>query len=229
MQRCGQEWGVRINWLEWRPGPSFEVVNHNNASRQGEPFKMLIDSRGYLPNPVTRYCTAELKVKTTERFLKREVGWKEWISIVGLRADEPDRVRRVHARNDVTKDCWDTDTPLSAAGVTKEMVGQWWRQQHFDLGLPNEGGVTPFGNCDLCFMKGVKTLRRVISARPDLLPWWAEAEAEAEARASKPEGARFRVDRPRYADLPKYNEVHEKLRQEVYGDQDPDLPCGCTD
>ena len=42
LQRCSEEWGVPITWVEGRPynesGNRFEVVSHNSASRNGEPF-----------------------------------------------------------------------------------------------------------------------------------------------------------------------------------------------
>jgi len=70
---CGAEWGVHIHWMEyrWAPGgPSFEVVSHNSASRDGEPFRQLLAGKSMLPNPVARFCTIELKIRTQKRFLR---------------------------------------------------------------------------------------------------------------------------------------------------------------
>jgi hypothetical protein len=62
VQECGERWGVTIVWLECNPGlpEKFEIVSHRTASRNGEPFERLLANRGMLPNPVTRFCTAEL-------------------------------------------------------------------------------------------------------------------------------------------------------------------------
>ena len=46
---------------------------------------------------------------------------------------------------------------------------------------------------------GVKAVAGLVRANPELADWWAEAEAAS--RASKPLGARFRKDRPGYAEI----------------------------
>jgi hypothetical protein len=52
---------VNIVWLEYAPDGEkqwkFRVVDHQTASRQGEPYEALLRERKYLPNPVTRFCT----------------------------------------------------------------------------------------------------------------------------------------------------------------------------
>jgi 3'-phosphoadenosine 5'-phosphosulfate sulfotransferase (PAPS reductase)/FAD synthetase len=68
---CETNWGVEIHWLEYQDdAPKFRRVNFETASRNGEPFEMLIRKRKYLPNPVTRFCTAILKIRTIDRYLK---------------------------------------------------------------------------------------------------------------------------------------------------------------
>ena len=47
------------------------------------------------------------------------------------------------------------------------------------MNLPNDNGVTPFGNCDLCFLKSSKKRLSIIRERPDLARWWIEKEAQA--------------------------------------------------
>ena len=69
-------WGVHIQWLEYRRDPETgrqwaEPVSHNSASRDGEPFDMLLQARGYmLPGPKMRFCTEELKLRTIHRWVK---------------------------------------------------------------------------------------------------------------------------------------------------------------
>ena len=95
----------------------------------------------------------------------------------------------------------------------------WWGWQSFDLELKDAS----LGNCDLCFMKGVKTLRKAVGLSPDSLAWWVAQEAAP--RKSFATGGTFKKGF-RYEDLPKYDAMHRALRAEVY---DVDLPCGCTD
>lgn len=191
---CQDHWGVPITWLERVPGEHgqrFQIVGHNSASRNGEPFKALIQSKDYLPNPVTRFCTIELKIRVMRDYA-RSLGWDHWTNIVGLRADEPGRVATAHARNAEGKERWQTVMPLHTAGVTEANVLDFWKRQPFDLKLQGHEG-----NCDLCFLKGRGKLTRIMADRPDLADWWIEAEAEA--RGSMPSGARFRSDRESYA------------------------------
>lgn len=200
---CGERWGVDIVWLQYRDAEEkrdrWERVTYETAARKGEPFKALIDRKQYLPNPVTRFCTIELKIRVMRDFA-RSLGWKNWTNVIGLRADEMARV--VRARNNT--DPWDNAMPLASAGVTRRDVQAFWVKQNFDLRLPNINGSTPAGNCDLCFLKSAATIAGLVRDNPELADWWAQMEAGAEAAAKRdnqPLGARFRKDRPGYAEL----------------------------
>ena len=95
VNECSVRWGVKIDWLEYTRQDnkvSFNVVNHNSASRNGEPLETLFVSRNYLPNVMQRFCTQEAKVKTIKRFLV-SIGWKRWTNTVGIRADEARRLK----------------------------------------------------------------------------------------------------------------------------------------
>lgn len=197
VQACGTNWGVHIRWLERVPGEHgqrFTEVSHNSASRAGEPFNALIRAKNYLPNPVTRFCTIELKIRVMRDFA-RSLGWDHWANVIGLRADEPGRVAKA-LDPERARERWNNICPLHEAGATERDVLAFWKLQPFDLALKSYEG-----NCDLCFLKGAGKITRIMRERPELATWWIEAEAEAEARGSMPSGARFRSDRPKYADL----------------------------
>ena len=163
VQECASRWGVHVRWLEWVPGEHgerFTEVSHNSASRNGEPFKALIRQKQYLPNPVTSFCTIELKIRVMRDFC-RSIGWDHWDNIVGLRWDEQPRVVEALAREN---ERWVNILPLNTAHATKRMVLDFWwganrrfesRQmpQGFDLALKDYEG-----NCDLCFKKGMGTV-----------------------------------------------------------------------
>jgi 3'-phosphoadenosine 5'-phosphosulfate sulfotransferase (PAPS reductase)/FAD synthetase len=65
---------VPITWLEYaaseNPSQRWKVVSFDTASRAGEPFEAVIRQRNYLPNPVTRFCTSELKIRTMHKWLR---------------------------------------------------------------------------------------------------------------------------------------------------------------
>jgi hypothetical protein len=89
VDQVARRWDVPIVWLERRPwqeryvrrakeaaAAGFPTVSAHlrraalprtptfaTASRNGEPFEALIEARRFLPNPVTRFCTTELKIR----------------------------------------------------------------------------------------------------------------------------------------------------------------------
>lgn len=218
VEECSQRWSVPIHWVEWReaeePRDRWRVVTHATASRNGEPFAAVIRRKSYLPNPVERFCTAEMKIQVTHRYILRGLGWDaEYTKAVGLRADESGRVARGRGRAQASKDPWLTSYPLFHAGITVRDVVAFWRSQPFDLRLPlAPDGTTPQGNCDLCFLKGAGKLSSIIAAEPQRAQWWADQEAAI--------GATFRNDRPSYAAM---------MQQMQLLPPDDDTPdCNCT-
>ena len=207
---CAVNWNVPIVWLEYKNAEEtkdrWTQVTYETASRNGEPFEELIRKRNYLPNPVSRFCTVELKVRTIHRYLKAH-NWMEWSSMLGIRADEQRRLAKI-GQQDYGK-YEEKIAPLGRLGVTKETVGDFWRSQPFDLGLPNMNGVTMHGNCDLCFLKGGAQVLSLIQEKPERAVWWAKMEALA--LASKPSGAVFRSDRPSYAAMLKFSSEQTNL------------------
>ena len=212
---CADRWKVPIVWLEFSGKKAFRIVDHATASRNGEPFELIIRERKYLPNVVTRFCTVELKIRTMHRYL-RSLKWDEWTQVIGLRADEMHRVTRILARKQTAAET--VRCPLATAGITKEHVAAFWRAQPFDLALRHWEG-----NCDLCFLKGERKRLRIISERPDLAQWWADREAEI--------GATFRAHARSYSALVKA--VNSQVRLPILLDYEQDLDdtidCSCTD
>jgi 3'-phosphoadenosine 5'-phosphosulfate sulfotransferase (PAPS reductase)/FAD synthetase len=201
---CETNWGVRVHWLEWLPPPPrrkkgdaklepaadaarrFEEVGYNSANRDGAKFANLIRRKQYLPNPIMRYCTIELKIRVMRDFMIAE-GNRNWTNAVGIRADEMLRAFKVYERNNSGKERFRTVLPLVDAGVREADVLAFWRDQPFDLQLkPHEG------NCDLCFLKGRDKRAAIIRADPASADWWIAQEDTA--KCSKPDGARFRKD-----------------------------------
>lgn len=177
----GHRWGIHIVWLEYRPEvPLFEVVSHNSASRNGEPFEALIRRRRFLPNQQARFCTTELKVRTAKRYL-RSLGWDYWTNCVGIRADEPARIKPEGVR---FKDRWTIWQPLANAGVGRQDVADFWKRQPFDLRLPNVGGNCWLGNCDGCFLKSEAHVASLAREYPDRAAWWEQMEELASSLTS---------------------------------------------
>lgn len=202
---CSLHWGVEIIWLEFDDSESkFKIVDFESASRNGEPFEKLIKKRKYLPNPVARFCTGELKILTIERYFK-SLGILEFETAVGIRADESRRAAKMK----------DKLTPLIHANVTQKTVQDFWKINSFDLGLNFNNGITPLGNCDLCFLKGGSQIVSLISDKPERAVWWAKMESDI--------GGTWRSDRPDYASMSKFT----ASQSDMFSDES--ISCFCGD
>ena len=215
----GSHWSIPIAWIEYQD-VGYALVDFDTASRQGEPFAALIRKRQYLPNPVTRFCTVELKIRAMARHLvaigmAETMAEGETMSMIGIRADEPRRAAKIADKSRI---------PLWTAGVTSGEVVDFWQRQAFNLELLSVRGRTLAGNCDLCFLKPAGQIASLISEKPERAVWWASMEAMAMAMASKPSGALFRSDRPSYAAMAKTADTQGDL----YGHDDEEaLACFC--
>lgn len=242
-------WGVPIVWLEYLPdGAGFKIVDFETAARDGEPFEALIKKRNYLPNPVTRFCTSELKIRTMHKYLASQ-GWKEdadgWDQFIGIRADEPRRVAKIRKRGTSTESAKETMClPLADAGITVQVVGVFWSAQPFNLELTTHNGRTLAGNCDLCFLKPPAQRLSLVREEPRRVIWWARMEREGVSSAVRmvetgffdqdgepllkevqSDGAIFCKDGPTYAQI----EAYAASQDDLFDDEQEALACFCGD
>jgi 3'-phosphoadenosine 5'-phosphosulfate sulfotransferase (PAPS reductase)/FAD synthetase len=223
---CSIRWNVPIIWLEYKQAEKakdrWHEVTYETASRNGEPFEALINQKKYLPNPVTRFCTIELKIRCAKRYAQSVLKWKNWDVAIGFRADEPDRVAKLSGKN---KEPFERFAPLYHANVTAEDVGLFWKKQEFDLKLPNMNGKTMHGNCKLCFLKGSQTTLRLIAEKPMIVEWYIKQEKSIQSSGQKKGGGdRFRKDRPSYSEL---KEI-ALSQSDFIGFDDTSSDCLCT-
>ena len=230
IHECETRWDVDLVWLEYRydierggghadPKTFAIQVDYESASRNGEPFEELIQRKGgFLPNVSMRFCTEELKIHTSSRYLRLECGWKKWHSVLGLRADEPRRLVQRTSSNELSR-----IYPIACAGVTHREIIDWWKSQPFDLTISSDQG-----NCDLCFLKGERKLIQLIREDPSLADWWIRIEEKAYAeqppRLRDGKLSYFRK-RESYRDLLRMAES----QTEIDFPDEPSIDCFCTD
>ena len=188
VRECGERWRVPIVWLEVAkhetPAKRFKVVDFETASRNGEPFDLVISNHNKMvPTPLIRYCTIEMKIQPITRYLK-SIGITEWTSFLGIRKDEERRAAKINGSASPTKG-EERFLPLHRADVTREEVLAFWESQPFDLHLPVFNGETIHGNCDLCFLKGKDKKIQIIKDRPEVADWWIKKEKEMGGSFSK--------------------------------------------
>ena len=172
----------------------------------------------------------------------------DFITLVGLRADEFQRVARVKARNNnVLAD--DRDrlahgehiyTPLADNGIAKKDTMKFWEKQSWDLQIPHS---VNYSNCVYCFMKGKKAIRQIIKRQsenpiprkyrntPIDIAWWIDIENRYARRvaSTKNENSMTRFGFFGANSSTTYSSLHE----DTEGDQcvlvDDSMPCDCTD
>ena len=220
IHRIEENW-CDITWLEFdliqteeKQKYSFNIVDYFSSNQTGQPFEKLINKNvaggghKYMPNPVMRICTAELKVRTLQRYLK-SLEWTEWLNCIGLRADEQRRVSRMKA--DIKAD--QPIMPMADAKHDVNDVHGFWNDHPLDLSLPLNSNI--FGNCVGCFLKGYGKLEAIAREEPHQLDWWIKQEKEAEAT--------FVKDRPDYATIKRDAHLQQAFD---FGDT---IDCFCTD
>jgi 3'-phosphoadenosine 5'-phosphosulfate sulfotransferase (PAPS reductase)/FAD synthetase len=174
--------GREIVWLEYRPPASrgappaaarFAVVTPRTADRSGGPFEMMmmdainayraaIGKGPIAPWWRSRICTTYMKTRLARRYVE-SLGWNGHDELVGLRADEPDRVAKL--RVGVPKRIG-RHAPLSVAGFTANDVAAFWGEQSFRLNLPPH-----LGNCTGCFLKDQADQSRALDQNGDVDYW----------------------------------------------------------
>ncbi len=161
VKACETWFGRDVLWIEAVPNPvrgkgtGWRVVTYETASRNGEPFRDVISKHG-IPNKAFPHCTRELKERPMLAFL-RTIGWKAgtFYTAIGIRADEMDRIS---ASAESRKLIY----PLIKWGTTKTDVLDFWRQQPFDLFLPEHRG-----NCVWCWKKSLRKHLTLLSETPE--------------------------------------------------------------
>jgi len=119
-----------------------------------------------LPNMQKRSCTMEMKIKTTRRWARKNIGMS-YVNMIGFRSEETERVLRNKKR-------WQQviqKFPLYEREINKEMVKQFWMDRHYTLKMPSI-----LGNCTLCFMKGKDAIITILKHFPELANDWIEDE-----------------------------------------------------
>lgn len=161
------QWDIPIVWLEYDSSVEckFKIVDFKTASRNGQPFEMAIKkNNGCLPNFYRRFCTAMLKIQPMGKYLN-SIGIVEYDKVLGIRADELNRVRKIKANQD------NALFPLVDMGIAKMDVRRFWKEQSFDLQLKDYEG-----NCTLCFHKSRNIQLTILLENPHLAKWWIEQE-----------------------------------------------------
>lgn len=161
---------VHVVWVEAvvheDKGCTHKVVSFDTASRDGEPFKAVIEKYG-IPNQAFPHCNRELKLNPMRSYL-RSIGWMkgEYDVAIGIRSDEIDRVRSDYKKERIVY-------PFAfSKPTTKNEVNIFWRDMPFRLQLKGYQG-----NCKWCWKKSLRKHLTIISENPEHYDFPREMEA----------------------------------------------------
>lgn len=172
VHECARRWGMQIWWVEAKVNPEkgkgtrHTVVWPGAASLNGEPFEAVIAKYG-IPNQASpNRCTRELKGAPLESFRKAS-GFGDAKIAIGIRADEFDRMS-------VNAEKLNLYYPLvSEHPVTRGDVLAWWKEQPFDLDLPEI-----YGNCTWCWKKTIRKHLTLMQQSPRVYDFPERMERE---------------------------------------------------
>lgn len=173
VNECDKQWNLNVVWLEAEvtpekgKGTTYRIVDYENASRKGEPFEAVIAKYG-IPNKQFPHCTRELKQVPIRKYMQ-SLGYREWITAVGIRADEPHRINHGNDSNFINP-----FFPLNdIVKVDEAFIRNWWEKQEFDLNLKDYQS-----NCDLCWKKSKRKRLTLIAEDDNVAEWWHKMEAK---------------------------------------------------
>ena len=182
----------------------------------------------------------------------------EYVSLIGLRSDEPLRVSRVKKRNMLEDkergklqmpDGEIVYTPLSDAGIGKREVKNFWGNRPFQLDLPDNSNLS---NCVYCFMKGANAIPAIhhnmksvdktlpsklqsVAGTPSDINWWVDLEKRYQRHPEKRHKGRGRPSNKRVVvgfwgvDAKESYDLLKKVKRKELVTSMEAMPCDCTE
>ena len=169
VDQCDREFVLNLIWVEavvheGRKGCTHKIVNFAAASRNGEPFEEVIKKYG-IANQDYPHCNRELKLSPMTSYLRENFKARP-VFAIGIRADELDRINPEYNSKKLVY-------PLAFwHPTTKEEIRHWWKDQVFDLEIPEH-----HGNCVTCWKKSDRKLLTIAKHEPERFDFFNRMEA----------------------------------------------------
>lgn len=167
VRECATIWNIEIIWIEYTPGSrkGWKVipkqVTFETASRNGEPFELMIQRLG-IPSTNTPFCSTILKNRTIKAFFRAKK-WRKYYVAIGIRNDEIDRISESYLADRILY-------PFIMFNPTYKIgVRNFWELQPFDLRIHEDEG-----NCKNCWKKDILRLVRNARRIPESFDWYRQ-------------------------------------------------------
>ena len=156
IRNVAKHWNIDLVCLrlvidpELGKGNTYKVVSVDEIGPDLQPW---IDACSKYGTPYVHgvFCTRTMKTEVFTRYCKETFG--EYHTWLGIRADEP---KRLKAREGVSY-------LAGISEVEKQDILDWWKEQPFDLDLPEH-----LGNCVFCVKKGINKIALATRDEPEL-------------------------------------------------------------
>lgn len=132
---------------------SFDVINLEDCTNDLKPWKDMLSKYGTPYNPGGAFCTDRMKLVPFKKYCDQNFGKGNYKTWLGIRADEPKRLKPRE----------DAEYLASISDFEKEDILDWWKEQPFDLDIPEH-----LGNCVFCIKKGLNKVALAAKDEPDL-------------------------------------------------------------
>lgn len=184
-----------------RKGTSHRIVNFETASRKAEPFEDVIKKYG-IPNQAYPHCTRELKTAPITSFVKKDLGWNDYYTAIGIRVDEVDRV---DDKREEKKFIY----PLAEYHrCTKQHINKYWSDMPFRLELKGYEG-----NCKACWKKSNRKLYTIANETPEAFDNFKMLEKKYEMKEKEGRSKEFPPPYRFYRDNRTVKEIIETAKK----------------
>lgn len=157
-----KNFGIKLTCLrtvvnpEMGKGCTYRVVDLSECTNDLVPYKAVVKKYG-VPKNHMPHCTLHMKTSPFKKYCKEKYGKGNFVTWLGIRIDEPRRIKDVDGLNYMA----------SISDFTSDDVLDWWGEQDFDLGFNINSGW--LGNCVFCPKKTNSKLALAARDEPELL------------------------------------------------------------
>lgn len=175
IRRCDQHFGLNLVCLRGDFDQPLGQAHGYNVSTSADigpdhaPFTDMMRKYG-TPTVNGAWCTSRMKQEIHDKYCDDVYGKGRYSTWIGIRADEPRRLRRLGETPEIR-------FLAEISDASKEDVLEWWSRQPFDLELPEH-----LGNCVFCVKKSIAKLTRATQDEPELLETFKACVAQANPR-----------------------------------------------
>jgi hypothetical protein len=207
IKKCVEHFGIKLTCLQGdfeQPvgvGHSYKVVPIESLKHDmiNGPFGRLMAKYG-VPTVASAWCTSRMKEETHDKYCNDKYGKDNYVTWLGIRADEPKRLRI--GKNPMLR------YMAEITDFEKEDVLDFWESMLFNLEIDEH-----LGNCVFCFKKSINKVALAARDEPALADHFIDAIDKANNRINEvtaiPKGVMFRSNNSLQSIIAKF-ELHSR-------------------